>query len=43
MNILLIPHNTSTCSMTLSDGIYMIIGVGIVIWICRIIVKKFFN
>jgi hypothetical protein len=42
MNILLIPHNTSTCSMTLSDGIYMLIGISIVIWICRIIVEKFF-
>ena len=44
MNVLLIPHNASAsaCSMPLTDGIYMLLGVSIVILICRIIVKKYF-
>lgn len=47
MNVLLIPRSCSesSCSessLTLSDSIYMLIGIVIVVWICRVIVKKFF-
>jgi hypothetical protein len=47
MNVLLIPRSCSDSSfsestLTLSDSIYMLIGLAIVIWICRTIVKKYF-
>ena len=40
MNILMIPHNAGTTSMSLGDSVLILVGVGIVVWICRKIVEK---
>ena len=43
MNILMIPHNASNATqwpLTLGETTLVIVGVGIVVWICRKIVEK---